>query len=274
MIYLIVPCFNESERLRLEVFQAYARESVTILFADDGSRDDTATRIESYCRKNSQMHLFRLTKNGGKAVAVQQAFQYLEAHFSLQNDDWIGYWDADLSTPLSEVERMLRYAITFYQEPLDAIWGSRVYRLGSRIERSALRHYLGRVFATVIALALKVGSYDSQCGAKLFRAPAARKVFSEPFLSRWIFDVEILLRLQEDRVVEYPLVYWADVPGSKVKVLKELFRVAWDIFKIRRRYIGRGHLPQPAWISRAVYTRIEGTRKALPEPAERLTNRG
>ncbi len=117
-----------------------------------------------------------------------------------------------------------------------SVWGSRVYRLGSEIVRSPLRHYLGRIFATIISVLLKVKSYDSQCGAKIFRGDILLKTFSEPFLSRWIFDVEILLRLEQKNIIEYPLEFWQDKPGSKVKIFREIFRVWQDIIAIRKKY--------------------------------------
>jgi dolichyl-phosphate beta-glucosyltransferase len=110
----------------------------------------------------------------------------------------------------------------------DIVLGARVQLLGRDIKRRPLRHYLGRAFATVVALALSVDVYDSQCGAKLFRTTeTVRELFSSPFLSRWIFDVEILARFMrlkqmegsprpEEFLYELPLPAWRDVGGSKL----------------------------------------------------------
>ena len=107
------------------------------------------------------------------------------------------------------------------------VFGARVVLLGRRIERWALRHYLGRVAATAISLVLGLRVYDTQCGAKLFRAtPSVRALFEQPFAARWLFDVEILARfilsLRGDReavrdaIYEYPLSEWTDVAGSSL----------------------------------------------------------
>ena len=117
-----------------------------------------------------------------------------------------------------------------------ALFGSRIARSGAYVRRSVLRHYLGRIFVTLVDLCLGIRLYDSQCGAKLFRTEVADKVFREPFLSLWIFDLEIVLRLGTDEIVEVPLQQWIDVPGSKVKLGREAFRVLKDLFLIRQSY--------------------------------------
>jgi len=94
--------------------------------------------------------------------------------------------------------------------------------LGHRIDRSAWRHYLGRLFATASSLVLRLSVYDTQCGAKVFRVtPALRTALAEPFTSRWAFDVELLQRLlgagvRPAQFEEVPLRAWRDVGGSKL----------------------------------------------------------
>jgi glycosyltransferase involved in cell wall biosynthesis len=236
MIALVVPCYNEEKRLNLDLFAKYASADLHFFFVDDGSKDKTAEMIETYCRKNSFMHLIRLSPNGGKAEAVRRGLLQVPQILKLSDTDWVGFWDGDLATPLFEVSNMLHYS-EFYGGVVESIWASRIYRLGSVIRRSPLRHYLGRGFATLIAMLLKVESYDSQCGAKLFQAKLLHKAFDEKFLSNWIFDVEILLRLKGHNIIEYPVREWQDVPGSKVKVLREIPRVFRDILRLRRKYI-------------------------------------
>jgi glycosyltransferase involved in cell wall biosynthesis len=237
MIVLVVPCYNEEERLDLEAFEEGAQGEIQILFVDDGSKDNTVSRIEKFIIGKPNLHVFSCPKNGGKAAAVREGMLFLAQHPMLSQATWVGYWDADLATPLWEVPNMIKYA-ELYDVEVDSIWGSRVYRLGSKILRSPHRHYLGRGFATVIALLLRVESYDSQCGAKLFRREHVETAFGESFLSNWIFDVEILLRLKGKIIIEYPLRKWEDIPGSKVKIFREILRVFKDILKIRKKYLG------------------------------------
>jgi dolichyl-phosphate beta-glucosyltransferase len=237
MIVLVVPCYNEEKRLDLEAFEEGAQGELQIVFVDDGSKDNTVAVIQKFIQGKPNLHVHRCPKNGGKAAAVREGMLHVAKHPVLSQAEWVGFWDADLATPLWEVPNMVQYSQA-YSEKVDSIWGSRVYRLGSQIVRSTKRHYLGRGFATVIGLLLKVESYDSQCGAKLFRREHLEIAFGESFLSNWIFDVEIMLRLKGKLLVEYPLRRWEDVPGSKVKVYKEVLRVFRDILKIRKKYLG------------------------------------
>jgi hypothetical protein len=118
--------------------------------------------------------------------------------------------------------------------------------MGRTIERRLWRHYLGRLFATAASLVLDLPVYDTQCGAKLFRAtPLLSRVFETPFNARWVFDVEIIARFMElhprgpDRVAtalyELPLRQWIDVHGSKVRPI-DFAKSARDLAVIHAAY--------------------------------------
>lgn len=234
-ICLIVPCFNEAARLDVNRF-ATLGPSVTCLLVDDGSSDGTGDLISRHASPN--LRLLRLPRNVGKAEAVRQGVLHARASGLLNEAEWFGYWDADLATPLSEIDNFLAYG-SIVGGTVDGLIGSRIDRLGARILRSYRRHLLGRLFATMAAALLGLESYDSQCGAKLFRVELAGQAFDEPFLSRWIFDVEILIRLRDRRLIECPLSQWADVRGSKVRVLGAIVPTLRDLLRIRRHYGGR-----------------------------------
>ena len=173
--------------------------------------------------------------NRGKANIIYEAYQYANEQGILNDYEWIGYWDADLATPLYEVSNMFKF-LEMNSNSFSSIWGSRISRLGSNITRSPKRHYLGRIFATIVANVLGVKSYDSQCGAKLFTSEVAKRAFDKEFITSWIFDVEILLRLKGEDILEYPLVEWTDIPGSKVNIAKDIFKVVKDIYRLWKKY--------------------------------------
>lgn len=220
---IIVPCYNESTRLNPKAFLRALEEdrNLSIMFVDDGSTDDTL-RVLNYIKENcsAQVEILKLEKNSGKAEAVRLGMlASLEGPF-----DNLGYWDADLATPLVEIESFCR----LLESPdVEIVIGSRVLLLGRKIERSALRHYLGRVFATCASMLLNIGVYDTQCGAKIFKnSPLLGQVFGKPFKVNWTFDVEMLARFAivkhatplevSSKWVELPLAEWVDVKGSKV----------------------------------------------------------
>lgn len=246
-VAVVIPCYNEAERLPVEAIVEFLRShsSVTFVLVNDGSSDKTEDVLRDLSAQfPGQMTVVSLEKNQGKAEAVRQG---VLAAIS-QSPQFVGYWDADLATPLLEIDRFR--SILAERPQLILAMGSRVRLLGRRIERSAARHYLGRVFATCASLALAIPVYDTQCGAKLFRVtPETRRIFDVPFRSRWIFDVELLARLRQalsgteldDRICEIPLESWRDVRGSKLRPWHAL-SAAWQLLGIwLRRISGRGH---------------------------------
>src|SRR5262245_1157379 len=175
-VCVVIPCFNEERRLRGPDMLAFVREhrGFAICFVNDGSQDGTLAAVEAL--RASAPHdviVLNLPENQGKAEAVRQGVLHAAStkRFSL-----IGYWDADLSTPLVELSSLLR---VFDLDPSCSLaMGSRVRRLGAHIERSPLRHYLGRLFATWASVILKLPVYDSQCGAKVMRAEVVPVLFA------------------------------------------------------------------------------------------------
>jgi dolichyl-phosphate beta-glucosyltransferase len=114
--------------------------------------------------------------------------------------------------------------------------------MGRHIERTTLRHYLGRVFASAASLVLGLAVYDTQCGAKLFRAtPSMRSAFERRFELSWCFDVELLARLLgleatglislREQCVEFALDSWTDAPGSKLN-LRQVPRVLGELARL------------------------------------------
>jgi len=231
---LIVPCYNEAARIDLARFRG-AKEGAYFLFVNDGSKDNTAQVIQQGLLPH--MYLLDLEKNVGKAQAVLAGFQYMKTLPQYQHVDWVGYWDADLSTPLDEMDNFIQYAEALYGGgKVDAVFGSRVLRLGSDIKRLFIRHLCGRLFATVMDSLLHIGVYDSQCGAKLFRKDCAESCFGEPFISRWIFDVEVVLRMKSRTIIEYPLKEWRDVPGGKFRLFSGGMRALLDVVRLKKKY--------------------------------------
>jgi dolichyl-phosphate beta-glucosyltransferase len=244
---VVVPAYNEAERLQAAPLLAFLQDNAdaSLLFVDDGSTDATAAALAALAAgRDGRIEVLTLRPNGGKAEAVRRGMLAALAGGARI----VGYLDADLSTPPSEVPR-LRVALE--RPGVEVAIGARIALLGADIQRSMVRHYLGRVFASAASIILKARVYDTQCGAKLFRAtPALASALGQPFISRWAFDVELLGRLLAgggaapplpiSAIVEVPLATWRDVKGSKLgpremaRTLKELARIGVDLGARRR----------------------------------------
>jgi len=240
-VCLVIPCYNEARRLPTrEILDSLATNPwLTVCLVDDGSSDGTREVLEALNRERpDRVMVLPVEVNGGKAEAVRQGVLHVSR---ASRSELIGYWDADLSTPLSELAGMI--SVFEHQPASRFVMGSRVRRLGSKIKRRAIRRYLGRVFSTLASVILDLPIYDSQCGAKLFRRELAEVLFAERFMTRWLFDVEILARLvgqfgQEEvrrTTVEVPLSAWREVGGSKLRVA-HMLEAPFELLKIRARY--------------------------------------
>ena len=247
---VVVPCYNEARRLDASAFidALEGDPALGFVMVDDGSNDETASVLEALrARSPERIAVVNLKQNVGKAEAVRRGIlRAFELGAAIT-----GYWDADLATPLHyirEFEKVLG------KDEIVMVAGSRVRLLGHHIERSPVRHYIGRGFGTLAALALGLPVYDTQCGAKLFKTTAAtRSAFEEPFTLRWAFDVELFARLlaRESKVgdiaverqcVEFPLEEWRDAPGSKI-TLRQLPIIALEIARlyVTTRAVRRAH---------------------------------
>lgn len=223
---LVVPCYNEAARLDTEAFLHFltTHPGVQLVFVDDGSVDGTWEVLERMrAAMPAAVTALRYSPNRGKGEAVRAGILAAIAEHAAV----VGFFDADLSTPLRAVDDFL--AVLRTRPDVEFILGSRVLLLGRDVKRKASRHYLGRVFATAVSLALDLPVYDTQCGAKMLRVNAATAtLFATPFRSRWVFDVELIARYlrlpvdpgepsRRDRLYELVLPAWHHKPGSKLR---------------------------------------------------------
>ncbi len=216
----VIPCYNEASRLDSAAFAALLADArLSVMAVDDGSRDTTRAQLDAIAAAHPRMTVHSMAHNVGKAEAVRSGLNRALS----EGAAFVGYADADFATPPLELVRLL----DAFTPDIDIVLGSRVQRLGADIRRNELRHFAGRVFATVSAWTVGVPVYDTQCGAKLFRAtPALHAALATPFSSRWSFDVELLARLfgrlpsavttDPSRAIEVPLGQWHDIGGSKL----------------------------------------------------------
>lgn len=232
---VVIPAFNEASRLPpyLEEVAGFfdgRGEPYEIVVVDDGSVDGTVAAVRAMAPRHPAVRLLPLGCNRGKGAAVRAGMLAASGALRL-------FTDADGATPISELKRL---------EPAlaagaDVVIGSRALADPAVAVRARPhRVAAGRLFSWLVArLGLRAVA-DSQCGFKLFTAPAAERLFRELHTTGFAFDVELLLRAQAAgfRVAEVA-VNWADQEGSKVGVLTSGPRMLLDILRARWR-IARG----------------------------------
>lgn len=224
----MVPAYNEAARLpstlpKLAQF-CERRGSVELLIVDDGSKDATATLIQEFAARYPFARLLQNPGNRGKGYSVRHGMQKAQG-------DWILSTDADLSSPLEELDKLLD---AVEREKAAVAIGSRALdRSLVGVHQGALREWSGRIFNVIMRAATGMPFRDTQCGFKLFRQDAARVIFSRQLLEGFGFDVEDLMiaRIHGFRLVEVP-VRWNNVEGTKVSALTGA-RAFWDLAVVR-----------------------------------------
>jgi dolichyl-phosphate beta-glucosyltransferase len=227
---IVIPAYNEAERIgpALETIAAWVgqgRSRVELVLVDDGSSDDTATRAELLGKKlGLAMTVLRHTPNRGKGFAVQRGMLVARAPYVL-------FTDADLSVSIDHADAFIARA----RAGADVVVGSRrVEGAKITVEQPRFRVFLGTRFRDLARWLLVPGISDFTCGFKLFRHDAAQDIFAAQRVAGWGFDVEILLIAfrQGWRMVEEP-VEWRNDRRSRVRLLRDISRSAWELLRIR-----------------------------------------
>ena len=229
---VVIPAYNEAcrigpslQRVWDYLYVNYGAGGFEIIVVDDGSSDSTVTLVEQFRSHAREVRLIRLPHNRGKGAAVRVGMLAAIG-------DAILFSDADLSTPIEEVEGALK----LLQEGGDVVIGSRALAESQILTRQTpLRESLGRLFNRLIRAFLRIPFRDTQCGFKLFRREAARAVFQRARTDGFAFDVEaILLALQLGYVVREMPVRWINDPESRVTLLRHPAQMLADLWRIRR----------------------------------------
>lgn len=239
---IVIPCHNEALRLEPGKFSAFLSHAATthLLLIDDGSTDQTRQVLEQIRQMHpDQVTVLSLPSRSGKGEAVRRGMM---ESFTLFPDIAVtGYMDADLSVSFEEMTRLFEKFNTVQKKYL---LGSRIKKIGAVITRNEWRHFYSRIIATIVGSIIRLDVYDTQCSAKLFRRDIIEAVFSKPFRTNWLFDVEIICRLHSnygdlnENGLEEPLLEWTERKGSKLRWYS-IFRVIREVFILKKYYTGK-----------------------------------
>lgn len=227
---VVVPAYNEAQRLppSLDTIVAYLQANhpdFEVVVVDDGSTDETPALVRARCDAEPRVRLISYRPNQGKGHAVRKG---LEA----ATGDAILFSDADLSTPIDEVDKML----PLIERGRDVVIGSRALAQSEIRERQPLyRELAGKFFNLIVRLLILPGLHDTQCGFKLFRREAIVPVLPHLRNDGFAFDVEILaLAKALGKSIEEVPVIWVNSPMTRVR-LSAASRAYADLLDIRRR---------------------------------------
>ena len=233
---IVVPAFNEAGRLpvTLPAFAAFceSRGATDVLVVNDGSVDDTRDVLDAFSRRHPAVRAMHNPTNHGKGYALRQGVLH-------SRGEWVLVTDADLSTPLEDIDRLFEAVAA--SGALIAVGSRAVDRSLVGVRQSAPREWSGRFFNVVMRTVTGLPFRDTQCGFKLYRRDAATIVFSRQRLHGFGSDVEdlVIAGSQGLRAVEVP-VHWNNVEGTRVGALSggrafaDLLVVRWH--QLRGRY--------------------------------------
>jgi len=230
---VIIPAYNEEERLPNTLHQAYAwlqknhADHFDIIVVDDGSSDHTCHHVQNMMQDMPKLRLIQQVENQGKGAAVRRGMLAAQADVHL-------FMDADHSTHIREVAKV--FQILDRQRDVDVVIASRQHPDSDISEhQSWLREHMGKTFNLLMRLSTGIDMPDTQCGFKAMRKQASDAIFSRQKLDGFSFDVEILFLAQQlgYNTAEIP-VQWVNEPNSKVRMLIDPLKMFADILRIRR----------------------------------------
>lgn len=224
---IIIPAYNEAQRLppTLEKIKAFlARQDYTaeVLVIENGSSDDTEAVARAFQDQMPNLSVFTETERG-KGLAVRRGMLAAQGEYRF-------LCDADLSMPIEQVNRFLPPNLA----QVDVAIGSRELPESQRIDEPGYRHFIGRIFNAMVRWLVLPGIQDSQCGFKCFRAEVAEAVFPFQTMGGMSFDAEVLFIARKmGYSVQEVAIDWYFDPDSRVRLVQDSLRMAFDLLKIR-----------------------------------------
>ena len=232
---IVIPCFNEANRLNFDAFQKFidTHKNYILCFVNDGSQDETLNQLLAFKQQSTERILiYNLKENQGKAEAVRTGINHLLEN---TNVNTVGFLDADLATGFNDYARLI--SIMNHMDKV-MTFGSRKTKDQKDIKRSFFRELASILVGLLIKVIVQIPIRDTQCGAKVFKRKTALNIFSNSFKSRWLFDVEIFIRVRKlfgkqvmNKIEEVGLLSWEEIEGSKI-TLKDSLKFPLQLLEI------------------------------------------
>ena len=227
---VVIPAYNEEKRIGASLagihdFLSNKDYGFEIIVVDDGSTDSTVRRVEeSALHEEGKARIIKNGVNKGKGFSVKNGIINSRGEYIL-------FSDADLSTPIGEVDKLFDEINKGY----DIVIGSRALK-GSdvKVHQSWYREIMGKTFNLFIKLFLMRAFNDTQCGFKLFKSFTAKDIAYELKIDGFSFDVEVLyIAIKKGRKIKEVPITWLNSPKSKVNPLLDSVKMFFDLIKIK-----------------------------------------
>ncbi len=227
----VIPCYNEEARIE-KTFEALNEVELPrglklsqVIFVDDGSTDSTFEKLSEYAKiSNFPITIISYMPNHGKGYAVREGMLASKSDYTL-------FFDADMSTPLSEIEKL----VSEIKKGTDVIIGTRKNGHSTVVKHQPIyREIMGKVFTRITQYSLQVNVTDFTCGFKVFSKKSKDVIFSEALIDGWGYDAEIVFLAQLNGFsIAEQAVTWANDDRTKVKLGTAIFGTLYELGKIR-----------------------------------------
>ncbi|VXB21240.1 Transcriptional regulator [Flavobacterium sp. 9AF] len=240
VVGVVIPCYNEEKRLQTEIYKKFVEKNLGyhLCFVNDGSNDSTLDIVNQLAKDHEdRISVLNCEKNVGKAEAVRLGM----VHLAKNNQyDYIGFLDADLSTNFDDFQDLVN---TISNSNFQLVSGSRMRRMGANITKQSSRAIISKTVNYIIRKTVMMEINDTQCGAKIMTREIIQNTFQTKFLTKWLFDVEIFMRMKKaygtqkakELICEMPLKRWIHADGSKLS-MKDSVKIIGQIGQIALNY--------------------------------------
>ena len=239
--FIIIPAYNEEKRIEKTVrdYAEYFKEKAEILIVLNGCRDKTGEIVRDLKKNLSNIEYLEFSEAIGKGAAVQEGFRHIlseDTRYKMQDTSLIGFVDADEATSPEEYERLAGLI-----GEANGVIGSRFLKGAQISGRSFLRNIAGYKFHLIVKILFNLPYKDTQCGVKIFKTAALKKILPELKVSNMAFDVEMLAMAQKYglKIKEIPTI-WNGQPesgalGSPISLIKNGWKMFWTLVELRKR---------------------------------------
>lgn len=230
-VTLVIPVYNEAHRLAASVralreFLASCRYSYEVILVIERSTDGTLELARKLTAGQETFCVIGNEDQRGKGHAVRTGMKAARGDIAF-------FMDADLSTPMAEIDRFLAY---FHAHPeIEIVIGNRQHAGSAIVKRQSwLRQKMGQTFNLILRMTARIHVKDTQCGFKAFRRSAREAIFSRQKIEGFAFDVELLILAERlgHSIADLP-VEWHNAEGSKVHMIRDSWRMLRDAVRIR-----------------------------------------